>query len=288
MCKVSVAIASYNGAKFLREQLDSLYNQTLIPDEIFVSDDCSNDGTTEILEEYHQTKGLRYVINEHNLGFNKNFENALKNTTSEFIMICDQDDIWMPEKVEVMVNAIKNHDCSKPVLVCSSTKDYMDGKVIRVNTRPKASWMQLLYGNNTQGCCSIINRELLNKALPIDVPKGALYDGYLGLIAAMTGEWECIGTPLMYYRHHANNVMANKDKRKDLYPNIFAADRFILMNDIEAKYSNEFIEERRVIFNKVKSLQHKKGKISRIIAAAGLTKVPFVTRLKCIVKICLQ
>ena len=112
MNKVSIAIATYNGATFLREQLDSLYNQTVQPDEIFVSDDCSNDGTVEILEEYHRTKGLKYTVNEHNLGFNKNFENALKNTTGEFIMICDQDDIWMPEKVEVLLKAIKKHDCT--------------------------------------------------------------------------------------------------------------------------------------------------------------------------------
>jgi len=272
----------------LREQLDSLYNQTVQPDEIFVSDDCSNDGTVEILEEYHRTKGLKYTVNEHNLGFNKNFENALKNTTGEFIMICDQDDIWMPEKVEVLLKAIKKHDCTKPVLVTSTTKDYMDGKVIRDNTRPRMSWLQMLYGNNTQGCCTILNRVLLNKALPIDVPKGSLYDGYLGMIAGMTGEWENIGTPLMYYRHHANNVIANNDKRTDQYPNIFAADRFLLMDAIEAKYGKDFIPERRKVFEKVKKLGLKKSKLSRITATIGLVEVPFITRMKCIVKICLQ
>lgn len=288
MNKVSIAIATYNGATFLREQLDSLYNQTVLPDEIFVSDDCSNDGTVEILEEYHRTKGLKYTVNEHNLGFNKNFENALKNTTGEFIMICDQDDIWMPEKVEVLLKAIKKHDCTKPVLVTSTTKDYMDGKVIRDNTRPRMSWLQMLYGNNTQGCCTILNRVLLNKALPIDVPKGALYDGYLGMIAGMTGEWENIGTPLMYYRHHANNVIANNDKRTDQYPNIFAADRFLLMDAIEAKYGKDFIPERHKVFEKVKKLGLKKSKLSRISATIGLVEVPFITRMKCIVKICLQ
>ncbi|MBQ4034746.1 MAG: glycosyltransferase [Paludibacteraceae bacterium] len=288
MDKVSIAIATYNGAKALREQLDSLYNQTVQPDEIFVSDDCSNDGTVEILEEYHRTKGLKYTVNEHNLGFNKNFENALKNTTGEFIMICDQDDIWMPEKVEVLLKAIKKHDCTKPVLVTSTTKDYMDGKVIRDNTRPRMSWLQMLYGNNTQGCCTILNRVLLNKALPIDVPKGSLYDGYLGMIAGMTGEWENIGTPLMYYRHHANNVIANNDKRTDQYPNIFAADRFLLMDAIEAKYGKDFIPERRKVFEKVKKLGLKKSKLSRITATIGLVEVPFITRMKCIVKICLQ
>ncbi len=288
MDKVSIAIATYNGAKALREQLDSLYNQTVQPDEIFVSDDCSNDGTVEILEEYHRTKGLKYTVNEHNLGFNKNFENALKNTTGEFIMICDQDDIWMPEKVEVLLKAIKKHDCTKPVLVTSTTKDYMDGKVIRDNTRPRMSWLQMLYGNNTQGCCTILNRVLLNKALPIDVPKGSLYDGYLGMIAGMTGEWENIGTPLMYYRHHANNVIANNDKRTDQYPNIFAADRFLLMDAIEAKYGKDFIPERRKGFEKVKKLGLKKSKLSRITATIGLVEVPFITRMKCIVKICLQ
>lgn len=288
MDKISIAIASYNGAKFLREQLDSLYNQTVLPDEIVVSDDCSKDGTAEILEEYHRTKGLKYVVNEHNLGFNKNFENALKNTIGEYILICDQDDIWLPNKVEVLVNAIKKYDRTKPVLVTSTTMDYMDGKVLRNNTKPRMSWVQMLYGNNTQGCCTIINRALLDKALPIMPPKGSLYDGYLGMIAGMTGEWENIGTPLMYYRHHANNVIANRDKRNDQYPNIFAKDRFSLMDDIEAKYSQDFKPERRKIFNRVKAFGLKRSKLSRIIVAIGLSEVPFISRLKCIVKICLQ
>ena len=288
MDKVSIAIATYNGARFLCEQLDSLYSQTVQPDEIIVSDDCSNDGTVDILEEYHRTKGLKYVVNEHNLGFNKNFENALKNTTGDYIMICDQDDIWMPNKVETMLKAIKKHDCTKPVLVSSTTMDYKDGKVIRDNTRPRMTWLQMLYGNNTQGCCTIFNRLLLNKSIPMEVPKGALYDGYLGMIAGMTGEWENIGTPLMYYRHHSDNVIGGKNNKNDLYPNIFSTDRFLLMDAIEKRYGKEFIPERRKEFDKIRALGQKKSKLSRITATIGLTKVPFITRMKSIVKICLQ
>ena len=92
--KISVVLTTYNGEKFLKEQLDSLYNQTMLPDEIVVVDDCSNDKTVEILEKYKNTKGLRYYVNDVNIGVNKNFEKAIKLCQGDYIALCDQDDIW--------------------------------------------------------------------------------------------------------------------------------------------------------------------------------------------------
>ena len=74
---ISLAMPTYNGERFLREQLDSIYNQTIVPDEVIVVDDCSTDGTISILEEYKKKYGLKYWVNEKNLGYNKNFEKAI-------------------------------------------------------------------------------------------------------------------------------------------------------------------------------------------------------------------
>ena len=98
--RISIAMATFNGEKYLREQLDSIYSQTLLPYEIVAADDCSTDRTTEILEEYRIKKGLKYLVNEHNIGVVKNFEKAISLCQGDYVALSDQDDIWFPEKLE--------------------------------------------------------------------------------------------------------------------------------------------------------------------------------------------
>lgn len=291
MSKISIAIATYNGAKYLREQLDSLYRQTMLPSEVVVSDDCSTDATREILEEYHQSHGLIYIANEHNLGFNKNFENALAHTTGDYVLICDQDDIWFDNKVETLYKAISKYDASQPAVVSSTTIDYVDGKATRDNTTPRMGWEDMLQGNGNQGCCSIMNRTLIDRILPLNLPKGVMYDAYIGFYACMLGNWENVGTPLMFYRHHSNNVIANKNAVNDhkyQYPSIFYPDRFKLMHLFQERFGSEFKTERTKLFDEMLKLENRHGKISRILALFKLYKISKITRIKSAVKIILQ
>ena len=92
---ISIAIATYNGEKYLEEQLDSIYAQTYKNIEVIVTDDCSSDKTVEILKKYYKSHGLKYVINETNLGFVKNFEKAISLCRGDYIALSDQDDIWL-------------------------------------------------------------------------------------------------------------------------------------------------------------------------------------------------
>lgn len=103
--KVSVALCTYNGEKFLVEQLESILNQTVSVAEIIVCDDCSSDSTQKILTEYFQKYPtlFRIFINEINLGSNKNFEKAISKTTGDYIFLADQDDIWRKDKVELIL-----------------------------------------------------------------------------------------------------------------------------------------------------------------------------------------
>ena len=96
---VSIAMATYNGEKYLKEQLDSIYAQTYKDIEVIVCDDCSSDKTVEILDEYKEKYGLKYYINEKNLGFKKNFEKAISLCSGDFIALADQDDIWIENKI---------------------------------------------------------------------------------------------------------------------------------------------------------------------------------------------
>lgn len=104
---VSVALATYNGERFLQRQLDTIAQQTIRPSELVVTDDRSTDGTVGILEAYRSTAPfpVRIVINEERLGFQRNFRKAIQLCASELIFFCDQDDVWLPNKVEAMCEA---------------------------------------------------------------------------------------------------------------------------------------------------------------------------------------
>ena len=118
--KISIAMTTFNGERYLREQLDSLYFQTLLPDEIVVVDDCSVDNTKEILEEYHKKKGLIYYINESNVGVNKNFEKAISLCSGDYIALCDQDDVWFKNKIEQtrrMMQEMEQESGNVPLMV---------------------------------------------------------------------------------------------------------------------------------------------------------------------------
>ena len=96
---ISIAMTTYNGERFLREQLDSLYRQSLMPTEIIVCDDASTDSTTSILEEYKQNHGLTYFVNKARMGYNANFYQAISLCHGNYIALCDQDDVWKEDKL---------------------------------------------------------------------------------------------------------------------------------------------------------------------------------------------
>lgn len=118
---ISVAIATYNGEKYLEEQLDSILSQTLKPAEIIVCDDRSTDGTVKILEQYSRKGLLSYYVNEHRLGFIGNFKKAVSLCSpANYIALSDQDDIWLPSKLKQAAEYLqKIDDAEHPVMVYS-------------------------------------------------------------------------------------------------------------------------------------------------------------------------
>lgn len=108
---ISIAMATYNGEKYLREQLDSILAQTIQDFELIVCDDCSTDSTVQILNEYvEKDSRIKVFVNAKNLGFRKNFEKAIGLCKGEYIALSDQDDIWMTEHLELLVDNIQNKD----------------------------------------------------------------------------------------------------------------------------------------------------------------------------------
>jgi len=129
--KISICMCTYNGEKYLEEQLDSLVNQSRKPDEIIVYDDGSKDGTVEIIEKYAvQYPAMHWCIvkNKQNVGWRVNFKNAVESTTGDIIFFCDQDDIWMPDKLEKM-SKVLTEDPRIGVLVADYAPFYLEGAV---------------------------------------------------------------------------------------------------------------------------------------------------------------
>ena len=118
---VSVVMATYNGERYIREQIDSILNQSYPICELIIQDDCSTDSTASICREYESRfPHIHFFVNDHNLGFNENFRTAVMRATGDLIAISDQDDVWFPQKIERQVAAIGDYDiCTS--LVCRGT-----------------------------------------------------------------------------------------------------------------------------------------------------------------------
>ncbi len=214
--KISIAMTTYNGALYLSELMDSLCNQTIVPDEIVVVDDRSVDDTVKIIQEY-ATRNIciRLYQNAENLGVNLNFQKAVSLCEGDFVLICDQDDVWMPNNVEMKVKELSKFDLDKPALVaCAAVSVDESLKPLDNSLKGKkknSSNPYEIFFCPLQGANLAMNRSLVS--LLKNWPKSFKefpYDGYIRFCAFLTAEMFLYGTPLMYYRHHSNNVIGTK------------------------------------------------------------------------------
>ena len=205
---ISIVLATYNGEKYLREQLESIYNQTYQNFELIVSDDCSTDSTIDILNEYRKKYGLKYIQNNKNLGFVKNFEKAIEHSTGDFIALCDQDDVWKANKLEYLLNKIGTSDLifSDAELIDKNGRIFFNSfkEYISVNHHKENQFARLLYGNYIYGALCLFKSTLKKKILPF--PEGLPYhDIWIILFAAKWNRVKFENTALMQYRLHRNN-----------------------------------------------------------------------------------
>ena len=215
--RVSIAMATYNGGRFLREQLDSLYSQSYQPYEIVVCDDNSKDETQTILEEYHQKKGLRYYINDNNLGPTGNFYKAISLCEGDYVMISDQDDVWHPNKVEESLEHMLKIDDGKPSLVSSLCQNIdSEGNHLgpTLPDKPDTQGYKYIFvtDSSAQGCSLMLNKALIDKVFSFTQNNATslevMYDYFIGMVASLYGNSYQCGKRLMNYRHHDKNVVA--------------------------------------------------------------------------------
>ena len=207
-CTISIALATYNGGRFLREQLDSIYAQTWRNIEVVASDDRSSDDTVAILEEYGQSHGLRYEINDENLGFVRNFEKILARCTGDFIALADQDDIWLPEKLERLIAGIGDSDLVySDAFLLDEAGGTLPGTLMTTSGVRPVSGREFQYfvcNACVTGCTTLFHRALLKHALPI--PGSETYlDWWLAVVASRHGGVRYLPERLVRYRQHGAN-----------------------------------------------------------------------------------
>jgi glycosyltransferase involved in cell wall biosynthesis len=216
---ISIVMATYNGEKFLREQVDSLLAQTYSNLEFIFVDDASQDGTLSILREYaSRDSRIQLIENLVNQGYRKTFENGILHARGEFIALSDQDDYWIPSKIDELVNSIGDYSLiySDSQLV-DETGKYL-GKKMSDLKRQIAYNSPLMYtfGAWAPGHSMLFRKDLLDFALP--VVDCVAHDYLIGFAATCANGITYLPKPFVHYRQHSTNTIgANLKNGKKPY-----------------------------------------------------------------------
>jgi glycosyltransferase involved in cell wall biosynthesis len=196
-------MATKNGAKYVREQVQSILVQLSPTDEIVVSDDASSDETIEILVSFHDPR-IRILSNKSAVGVSYNFERALRECRGEYIFLSDQDDVWMPNKIETMTKLLGRF--AVVVCDCRIVDDSMLPKFksfFKVNNSGSGV-LRNIVRNSYIGCCMAFRHELLADALPF--PAGIMHDLWIGLVCELRHSVKFIPEQLVLHRRHSANA----------------------------------------------------------------------------------
>ena len=265
MEQIDILLATYNGEKYLKEQLDSILMQTYSNFRLLISDDCSNDSTKDILKEYEQKDNrIKVFYQEKNLGYVKNFEFLLGKVENKIYALSDQDDIWLPEKIEKAIENINynNSDLyfSDLILIDETgkeiSKSFWKEKGFYKKIKKDKNYKGLLLNNYITGCTIVSKKELLKYVLPI--PKNTKYmihDYWIAIVTALKGKI-CYDTNCyIKYRQHGNNQVGSEMKSKKLDSLEEIRDLFI---DVKIEHFKVFVEYKEQFKEKAQK-QNKKA-----------------------------
>lgn len=302
---ISVALCTYNGEKYIRQQLDSILSQTMPVDEIIIRDDCSNDATCSIIEEYLSLYScINYKRNESNLGFAKNFENAIFYCQGDYIFFSDQDDIWDKDKVKKCVTYLqasgmygvytdgmlidKDGNClgetlfSRLLLTPYIEQNILDNHEFE---------LLCLRGNHVTGATLAITKPAKSLLLPFRTSEHFLHDMWVAVRLSSINKLGRIDKPLISYRLHSNQECGlKKENIKEILLDCFDGKgkcnnlRTIRMRSISPIYIFKLSRRERLrIFDLYKSLYFMNlSNNSIIVDFYKFVITEFVVRIKCL------
>ena len=283
--RVSVALALCDGAKFLHGQLDSLFRQKLIPDEIVVSDDASTDESAAIVREYSDAHPgvIKYIRNDSRLGAAKNFEKAIAATTGDIIFLSDQDDVWHPDKIELMTGKLASALWHPAGVFCNSL---LTGESLQI--LPCTHWDLREFSDvenftgirQLEQCCRIapvaghniaFEKELKELLLPFPDLAGC-HDNWIALVIAALGNWQIEPATLTLFRQHGGNLsqmlsgqnpwrqaqIALKEHRDQWNSLLYAA-----LVERMGQFPNRFPLEARLLASERKAYSEARSRLSR-------------------------
>lgn len=220
---ISCVLCTYNGEKYIFEQLESISRQTIKIDKLIICDDASTDRTVDVVLEWIKQNDMTvdFYRNDVSLGPTKNFEKALSFADSDYIFFADQDDVWLSDKIELSLDKIKSMEARygeyMPCLVHSDLtvvdsdlqtvhKSFLKNQGLQHIYVEQKQLPYLMVQNFVTGCTMVINRALKEKSMPF--PENIImHDYWLALVAAMTGGIGFVDKPTILYRQHGHNTV---------------------------------------------------------------------------------
>lgn len=252
MSKISVALCTFNGERYIKKQLQSVINQAQSIDELIVCDDGSADKTVEILTEITRSAPFKtqLIQNEQQLGSTKNFEKALQYCTGDIVFLCDQDDEWHPQKVARQVSFLNSNPEIEAVFTNASLinqQSELTGSTlweqIGFDDNSKKKWQaghgyELLFGSYVvTGATLAIRKDAIERILPCpDIDKQLIHDGWLALVLALENKIQFIDECLLYYRiHEAQQVGTGQHQRPTTLVERLTRDRLEKLTPLQNK-----------------------------------------------------
>ncbi len=218
--QIDILMATYNGEKYLKEQIDSILNQTYKNIRLVISDDCSQDGTKEILKQYAQNKRVEIHYHDENHGGVKNFEYLLKQVKNNIYMLSDQDDVWMPEKIEKTYETLIKNDADlvfgdlevvdknlKTMYPSFNKFMLLDRKIHKYINSYEVNYLY----NCVTGCTLMSKSKWIKEILPLPIEsKYLIHDHWIGLMVALRGTLAYMPEKYIKYRQHGNNQVGTE------------------------------------------------------------------------------
>lgn len=250
--KVTILMSTYNGEQFLAEQIESIRQQTYTDWQLLIRDDGSKDRTREIIQDFCQKDNRIHFVNPdsvENLGVIKSFFHLLKHQMSDVYFFSDQDDVWLPEKVEMQLEEAIKYDDNQPLLVYTDLKvvdqelNVVHESMIRTQSdHANTELLQEITENTVTGGVSMINQALADLWTGQEEYDLLMHDWYLALLAAAFGHLVYIDRPSELYRQHSNNVLGARTLRKRMQnwirPYILFAKYWKLIQDSQEQAKN--------------------------------------------------